>query len=188
VSAFPNGGTFAALYTTGNFQALGSKSFVEPHALDPSKEINYISLEGPESGTYFRGKGKFERGMAVISVPEHFRLITDQDGLSVQITPIGAMATVAVVSVDLNQVVVQSSRNVEFFYTVNGIRKAFKNHNPVEENLVFRPDSAGGHNILPDLTPAAREAMIKNGTLHPDGTWNAETADKLGWKMPEPQK
>ena len=190
MSAFPaTGSTFAALYTTGNFVALGSKSFVEPHALDASKQINYITLEGPEAGTYFRGKGKFERGMAVISVPDHFRMITDQEGLSVQITPIGAMATVAVMKADLNEIVVQSSRNVEFFYTVNGVRKAFKNHNPVEENAIFRPDSAGGagENILRDLTPAARAALVSNGTLNPDGTWNRQTVERLGWKMPDPQ-
>lgn len=186
VSAFPGPSqTFATLYTTGNFLALGSKSFVEPHATDASKQINYISLEGPEAGTYFRGTGKFERGVARIPVPEHFRLITDEEGISVQITPIGAMATVAVMRADLNEILVQSSRNVEFYFTVNGIRKAFKNHNPVEENVIFRPESAGGRDIRPDLTPAAREALIRNGALNPDGTWNRETVRRLGWKLPE---
>jgi hypothetical protein len=187
VTAFPSSGgsPFAALYSTGNLLVLGSKSFLEPHAGDASKQINYIAIEGPEPRTFITGKGRIERGMATISVPEHFRLITDVEGLTVQITPIGAMASVAVMRADLNEIVVQSSRNVEFFYTVSGIRAAFRHHQPVEPNLVFRPDSPGGHDLRPDLSEAARQALIKNGTLNSDGSWNVEKAREMGWTIPK---
>ena len=37
-----------------------------------------------------------ENGIAVIEVPDDFRIVTDPEGLSIQVTPIGQMATVAV--------------------------------------------------------------------------------------------
>jgi hypothetical protein len=50
------------VYSVGNYGGTGAKFFVEPHPSDASKVIRYIALEGPEPGTYFRGRGKFERG------------------------------------------------------------------------------------------------------------------------------
>jgi len=49
-------------------------------------------LEGPEAGTYFRGRARFSHGMARIEAPESFRLVTDEKSLTVQITPIGQVA------------------------------------------------------------------------------------------------
>ncbi|HMF10301.1 MAG TPA: hypothetical protein VKJ00_14275, partial [Thermoanaerobaculia bacterium] len=88
-----------AIFAGGNFGASGVKTFIDPHPTDANKEIRYVALEGPESGTYFRGRGTFQNGLAVIDVPESFRLVTDPEGLSVQVTPIGAMATVAVLRI-----------------------------------------------------------------------------------------
>ena len=45
-----------AVYGSGNQTITGTKSFVEPHPTDPTKVIRYVSLEGPEAGTYFRGR------------------------------------------------------------------------------------------------------------------------------------
>lgn len=39
--------------------------------------------------------------------------------------PVGALAQVAVISQNLNQIVVQSSRDVTSHYLVNGVRRAF---------------------------------------------------------------
>ena len=122
--------------------AVGTKHFLEPHPRDPKLVISYISLEGPEAGTYFRGRAKFQNGMARISVPEHFRFVTDPEGLTVQITPIGGMASFAVMKMDLNEIVVQASRNVEFSYLVQGIRATYKDAVPVQRTDVFMPRSA----------------------------------------------
>jgi hypothetical protein len=93
-----SGGLFGAgdstgLYVYGDTGATGTKGFVEPHPTDASRVIRYVSLEGPEAGTYFRGRGRFVQGRALVTVPESFRLVTDEEGLTVQVTPIGAMAT-----------------------------------------------------------------------------------------------
>ena len=169
------------LNVTGTTQATGVKNFVEPHPTDASKIIRYSSLEGNEVGTYFRGRGRFQNGIAVIEAPEDFRIVTDPEGLSIQVTPIGEMATVAVQSISLERIVVRGSRNVEFFYTVNGIRQAYKDVGPYAENeKVFVPRSADER--LPEYLPETiRRRLVSNGTYRSDGTPNMETARRLGW-------
>jgi hypothetical protein len=169
-----------AVFGNGDIGATGAKFFLEPHASDASKMIAYIALEGPEAGTYFRGRGKFERGMARIPVPEDFRLVTDAEGLTVQITPIGAMATVGVMSMDLNEIVVQSSRNVEFSYLVQGVRSSMKDLKPIRNDSVFVPES--GESTIPAwLSEGQKRLLVQNGTYRSDGTINMETAHRLGW-------
>jgi hypothetical protein len=169
------------LNVTGTTQATGVKNFVEPHPTDPSRVIRYASLEGNEVGTYFRGRGKFQNGVAVIETPEDFRIVTAPEGLSIQVTPIGDMATVAVQSIDLDRVVVRGSRNVDFFYTVNGIRRAYRDVGPFASNdKVFVPRFPDAR--IPEAYPdVIRERLVSNGTYHPDGTVNMETARRLGW-------
>src|SRR5262249_52876755 len=104
-------GTYG-VYSFGGTRATGTKSFVEPDELDASKVIRYVSLEGPESGTYFRGSAQIVHGRAVISVPEDFRMVTDSEGLTVQLTPVGAPARMYVVSEDLGEIVVSADRDV----------------------------------------------------------------------------
>jgi hypothetical protein len=169
------------LNVTGTTQATGMKNFVEPHPTDASKVIRYASLEGNEVGTYFRGRGKFQNGIAVIEVPEDFRIVTSAEGLGIQVTPIGEMASVAVQSIGLDRIVVRGSRNVEFFYTVNGIRLAYKDVGPIAENeKVFVPRSPD--DAMPEYLPQVlRDRLMSNGTYRRDGTVNMETARRLGW-------
>jgi hypothetical protein len=112
-------------------------------------------------------------------VPEHFRFVTDPEGLTVQVTPIGAMASFAVMKMDLNEIVVQASRNVEFSYLVQGVRATFKDLSPIRSG-VFMPRTADTK-IPAWLSPAQRRALIQNGTYREDGTVNMETAQRLGW-------
>jgi hypothetical protein len=169
------------LQTFGTTAATGVKNFVEPHPTDPTKMIRYTSLEGNEAGTYFRGRARFQNGIARIAVPEDFRIVTDPDGLTVQITPIGAMATYAVMKMDLNEVVVQASRNVEFSYLVQGIRHAYRDLSVITENgKVFVPRSLD-EPLPPYLPEVLQQRLISNGTYRPDGTVNMETARRLGW-------
>jgi hypothetical protein len=159
----------------------GTKSFVEPHPTDASKVIRYVSLEGPEAGTYFRGRGKFQRGIATIELPDSFRIVTDPESLSIQVTPIGEMASFAVVQIGTDGITVKGSRDVEFFYTVNGVRRAYNHWDPIQENeKFFVPESAQAK--LPKyLSEEERGRLIANGTYNPDGTVNMETAERVGW-------
>lgn len=169
------------VYSAGRTGAVGPKSFVDPHPTDASKVIRYISLEGNEAGTYFRGRGKFQRGMARIAVPEDFRLVTDEEGLTVQITPIGALATVAVLRMGLDEIVAGSSRDVEFSYFVQGIRKTYADVGPaIGDGTEFMPKSADA-TIPAHLSAEQKRRLIQNGTYREDGTANLETARRLGW-------
>lgn len=168
------------VYAGGNMGASGAKSFIEPHPTDASKVIRYISLEGPEAGTYFRGKGRFVKGRARVEVPEDFRMVTDVDGLTVQITPIGPPTAVGISTVGLDGIEVESTRDVEFFYTVNGVRKTHKDLKPIIPGNEFMP--RGPDARMPAyLTEAQKALLISNGTYREDGTVNLETARQLGW-------
>jgi hypothetical protein len=169
------------VYSWGDYGGTGAKYFIEPHPTDASKVIRYVALEGPESGTYFRGTAHASRGQAVITVPEDFRMVTDDDGLTVQLTPVGASANMWIVSEDLNQIVVRSSRDVTFHYMVNGVRRSFKDHRPIKEGAEeFMPLSA--ETRMPEgLAELQKQRLIANGTYNADGTPNLETARALGW-------
>ena len=177
---FQSGSTNYGVFSEGPYGGTGAKYFVEPHPEDASKVIRYVSLEGNEAGTYFRGRARFENGIATIDVPQDFRLVTDSEGLSIQVTPIGHMATVAVESIGLDRIVVRGSRNVEFFYTVNGVRRTHKHLRPIGPGIEYMPASAESKMPL-WLTDGQKEMLISNGTYKPDGTVNMETVRRLGW-------
>ncbi len=167
------------LFANGNVGASGTKPFVEVHPTDPNKLIRYVALEGPEAGTYFRGRARFSGGQSVIPVPESFRLVSAEEGLTVQITPIGDAASFAVVKAGLDEIVVMGSKDVEFYYMVNGTRETFKDWQViVEDGYAPRgPDAR-----LPAyFSPAQQRRLIANGTYNPDGTVNMGTAERLGW-------
>ena len=170
-----------AVYGQGDIAKTGTVSFVEPHPTDADKLIQYASLEGPEAGTYFRGKGRFQNGLATIEVPDDFRIVSAPEGLSIQVTPIGQMATVAVLEINLDRIVVRGSRNVEFFYTVNGIRLANRNYSPIVENRKEFIPGNRGEKMPASYSDEFKRRLIANGTYRPDGTVNLETAERLGW-------
>ena len=174
------GANVYGVFSFGDYGGNGAKYFVEPHPRQADLVIRYVALEGPESGTYFRGKGKFQNGLATIEVPEDFRMVTDEEGLSVQVTPIGEMASFAVLRVGLDRIVVKSSKNVEFFYMVNGVRRSHKHLRSVGPGQEYMPESPGA--TMPAyLTDVQKQMLISNGTYKADGTVNLETAKALGW-------
>jgi hypothetical protein len=168
------------VYSQGDVGGTGAKYFVEPHPSDPARVIKYVALEGPEAGTYFRGRGRFVGGTARIAVPDSFRFVTDTEGITVQVTPIGKPAAVAVVSADLTETVVEATMDVEFSFLVQGVRKAFKEFDAIVEGTEFAPEHAGD-TIPAYLTQEARRRLVANGTYNPDGTVNMTTAERVGW-------
>ena len=168
------------VFAFGDLGASGAKPFVEPHPSDASKEIRYVALEGPEAGTYFRGTATTAGGKAVIQVPDTFRTVTAEEGLTVQLTPMGDFAQMMVMSQDLNEIIVRSTRDVTFHYLVQGVRRAFTDWQVVADGHHFRPTSPT--QTMPSwLTQEAKRRLIANGTYNADGTVNMETAERLGW-------
>ncbi|HRI42646.1 MAG TPA: hypothetical protein PLL78_00995 [Fimbriimonadaceae bacterium] len=68
--------------------ANGTKSFVEPNPNDPATDIYYAALEGPEAGMYVRGTGRLVGGRALITLPDHFVALADENSITVQLTPL----------------------------------------------------------------------------------------------------
>ena len=111
------------------------KHFVQDHPTDPTKEIVYTSLEGSEAGTYMRGTWKLENGKAVIELPEHFSMVTSEDGLTVQLTPRGEWLQLYVVRLNTKQIVVQEAqgKSGQFDYFIQGVRKGYEHYEVVRE-------------------------------------------------------
>ncbi len=173
-------GNSYGVYANGDLGASGTKSFVEPHPADPSKVIRFVSLEGPEAGTYFRGTASTRGGVCVIEVPEPFRMVTDEEGLTVQVTTVGSGAHSWVESESLDRIVVRSSADTKLHYLVQGVRKAYRDFQPVVPGDEFMPRSP--EDTLPLwLSEEGRRRLVSNGTFHPDGTVNMETAERSGW-------
>jgi len=176
------GGLNYGVYADGNIGATGTKSFVEPHPTDPTKEIRYVSLEGPEAGTYFRGTGRTHNGFATIVVPESFRMVTDTQGLTVVVTPTGALAQIAAISKSLDKIVIQSSKDVTFDYVVNGVRKAFRDFKPIIENDDFVPEGPEDSRFF-SLPAESQRRLVATGIYLPDGKVNLDKAREMGWDV-----
>jgi hypothetical protein len=169
-----------AVYAAGDLAATGVKSFVDPHPTDATKVVRFVALEGPEVGTYFRGRGRFVHGRATINAPEAFRIATEEEGITVHLTPIGGLAMVAVTGQSLDRIEAEASKDVEFSYVVYGIRRGYKDFDPIRTGEEFMP--ADGSAKLPAyLNSDQKQRLIDNGTYHSDGTVNLSTAIRLGW-------
>jgi hypothetical protein len=178
------------LFTTGNTLIGGnltvtgaSKSFAQPHPTDATKQVRYLSVEAPTSEVFFRGTAQISHGVTRIAVPESFKVVANSDSYATIVTPVGAMATVAVMSEDENGIVLQASRDVRVHYVVHALRAGFENAEAIEPNTLFQPGL--GLKYLSGLPEHSRSLMMKNGTLKEDGTVNLEKARELGWKLPK---
>ena len=114
-----------------------TKNFRIKHPTDPTKEIYYSSLEGPEVSVYIRGTGRLISGEAVVRFPDYFKLITSDQGITVQVTPRGDCKGLYVEEATPERIVVKELQggksNVEFDYFVQGVRKGYENKPVIRE-------------------------------------------------------
>lgn len=175
-----------AIYSFGNVKfngtmtATGTKSFAEPHPTDPTKEIRYVCLEGPEAGTYFRGHGRIVGGFAKIDVPESFRDVSDENGMTVVATAVGGPGSIWVMKKALDQILLQANSDVEFDFVVNGVRKSYKDFAAIRVNESFIPDGPDDRRFAL-YAPEIQKRLVATGIYNADGTVNRETAKRLGW-------
>jgi hypothetical protein len=172
---YASGSTYA-LYGSGNFAVSGTKSFVDPSPTNPAQEIRYVTLEGPEAGIYYRGTGHFTNGTATVTFPDYFTQEAETTGLSIQVEPIGALAETAVQTLDTTHAVLLGSQDVDFSYTVYGIRTGYANYNPITTNTDFVPGTVPWNT----LNAVQQQRLIDTGLFNPDGTPNLAMAQALG--------
>lgn len=167
-------------FFTSNIDVAGNKNFATPHPTDASKQIVYTALEGPESGTYFRGTAHLVGGYAEIEVPESFRLVSSTSGMTAIAAPVGAPAVIVCMSKSLDRIVFQGSADVDFDYLVNGVRAGFEDHPSIQPNTLFVPRRASDRQLT-QLPAEAVRRLKANHILNDDGSVNEETARKMGW-------
>jgi hypothetical protein len=115
----------------GNLDVSGTvtaahKEFVIDHPTDSTKRIHYGCLEGPEAGTYVRGEAQLRKGQTTVLLPEHFALVTDAQGVTVQVTLREECEGIFVESVSNSQFTVKELRggtsDARFDFLVQGAR------------------------------------------------------------------
>jgi len=123
---------FGSLTIQGNLEVLGTKMFVQPHPTDPTLEIAYVALEGPEAGVYTRGTAQLRDGQATLALPETFALVASEQGLTVQLTCLDECNGLRIVSKSPTQIVVKEllagHHDARFDYFVQGVRLGFEDH------------------------------------------------------------
>lgn len=121
----------------GDISCSGTKFFVQDHPTNSTKSVYYACLEGPEAGTYCRGKGKLVNGMVVIDLPEHFALVTNENEMTVQVTPTADCNGLFVVKYDNRQITVKElgrgKSNATFHWFVNGVRKGYESYQVIRD-------------------------------------------------------
>lgn len=131
------GNPSAKLHVVGDLIVTGTKSFVQDDPTDPGKQIVYVSLEGPEAGTYIRGTANVVNGEATVELPEHFSMVTGDEGLTVQLTPLGDYLQLYVVEKSTTRLVIREgqSKSGQFDYLVQGVRKGYENQQVIQDKM-----------------------------------------------------
>jgi hypothetical protein len=121
---------------TGNFSTDGTKNFVAPDPTDPTKDIYYASLEGPEAGTYIRGSANLVDGKATIQLPDNFAKVTADNGLTVLFTPVGKWLQLYAIEKTTSRIVVgeATGQSGSFDYVINGVRKGYEDFQVVRDH------------------------------------------------------
>ncbi len=109
------------------------KNFVAPNPADPTTEIWYACVEGPEAAAYVRGTATLVGGIATVELPRHFQDVTSGTGITVVLTP-GSIASrgLAVVEKSRERIVVRELLNgtgsYEFDWEVKAVRSGFEDY------------------------------------------------------------
>ena len=108
---------------------LPAKSFDIKHPIKDGYRLRHVSLEGPESGVYYRGRLK---GSNIIELPSYWRGLVHEDSITVQLQSIGKNQSLVIESFNNEFITIEIGANQDFltgeilidcFYHVYGERK-----------------------------------------------------------------
>lgn len=118
----------------------GTKNFRVDHPEERDKDIWYASLEGPEAGAYVRGTATLVKGKVTVELPDHFRLIAANEGMTVMLTPLSAESKgLAVTQKDVTQFEVREllkgKGNYSFDWEVKAVRLGYENFEVIRPKM-----------------------------------------------------
>ncbi len=148
----PETGDFdAGMYrepTTGRAAIVGDvKNFRAPNPADPTTDIWYCCPEGPEAAMYIRGTGRLVNGRARVTLPNHFRNLAVEAGMTVQLTPLSADSkglAVTIKRLDGIEVAELAGGHgeYEFDWRVEAVRRGYETYQVVRPWMRSEPDEA----------------------------------------------
>ncbi|MBK8271274.1 MAG: hypothetical protein IPK83_24330 [Planctomycetes bacterium] len=139
------------------------KNFRAPNPADPATDIWYCCPEGPEAAMYVRGTARLTNGRATIELPDHFRNLASEPGMTVQLTP-GSVDSKGLVYIkkSLNGIEVAElgggTGNYEFDWRVEAVRKGWEDYKVIRPWLQSDAD--------PDKAWQNRLKMIEERRAH----------------------
>jgi hypothetical protein len=118
------------------------KSFRMTHPEDSEKEIWYACVEGPEAAAFVRGTATLVNGQARVVLPEHFRVVAAQEGITVTLTPLSATSKgLAVVTKSPGTFTVSELHGgrgaYDFDWEVKAVRIGYEDYQPVRPKQVI---------------------------------------------------
>lgn len=127
----------AHIDSSGNIQKDGTVSFDIIHPEIPNYRLRYPAVEAPEVALQIRGIAKLKKGVAVITTPHHWELVTEKNGLlSASLTPLedcNGLYTpknkMSNTSFEVRELL-NGNSNIEFTYEYTVVRKGYLNFNP----------------------------------------------------------
>lgn len=107
-----------------------TKSFKIKHPSNDSMILEYGSLESPYHGIRLTGKDKIVSGVCNVSLPSYLKDLVHEEGINIQITNYQHAKILYVNTIDIQNNVFQvlghrckTSEDLEFFWTLTGVRK-----------------------------------------------------------------
>lgn len=193
-------GSGATTTSYGLYVPTGTKTWVNPHPVDPEKSIVYNTVEAAASLTVCRGRAFLSAGTVSIAFPEHFTMASSELGdpgmeIHVVVTPRDASSTgLAVISSDLNGFTVQElaggTGSYAFDWVATGIRRGYEDLE--EKAIIDNVDYVPGQGNLEDseqstdeyfeqMSPGLRRIFTSNGVLAANGQVDKGKFAQRGW-------
>lgn len=121
---------------TQSIVAANMKNFWMDHPTDPTKEIWYACVEGPEAAAYERGTAQLINGECEVKFSEHFEIVINPTTMTVQLTPQSSESEgLAVVERTATGFKVRELRKgkgtYKFDWEVKGVRKGYEDYKAI---------------------------------------------------------
>lgn len=134
------------IYVSGtqSIVAANVKNFWMDHPKDPSKEIWYACVEGPEAAAYERGTANLVNGEAYVLFSDHFEMVVNPETMTIHLTPGSADSEgLAVIEKTSKGFKVKELRKGQgtysFDWEVKGVRKGYEDYKVIRTKGLDTP-------------------------------------------------